>query len=166
VLRFPRRLYWTVEVALASMRTVRVEVAVRVNIELQNRCSTAELTRHYWVSCTLFIKLPPDFPASRLITAWNERQAQRMPMLFSPTIGAAVAARFWFLRAARILTQAPKCKPLFSTSYHRSRDFFCVTGRVNQRTNRGPGFLVCVAMASSWRGLECQKFIVLRLDAL
>jgi len=35
--------------------------------------------------------------AERLVTAWNERQAQRMPMLFSPTIGAAVAARFWFL---------------------------------------------------------------------
>ena len=26
--------------------------------------------------------------AERLITAWNERQAKRMPMLFSPTIGA------------------------------------------------------------------------------
>jgi hypothetical protein len=25
--------------------------------------------------------------AERLITAWNERQAKRMPMLFSPTIG-------------------------------------------------------------------------------
>jgi hypothetical protein len=28
--------------------------------------------------------------AARLITAWNERQAKRMPMLFSPTIGAAI----------------------------------------------------------------------------
>ena len=27
--------------------------------------------------------------AERLIVAWNERQAKRMPMLFSPTIGAA-----------------------------------------------------------------------------
>jgi hypothetical protein len=35
--------------------------------------------------------------AERLITAWNERQAKRMPMLFSPTIGAAVAAGYWFL---------------------------------------------------------------------
>ncbi|MFZ1149861.1 MAG: hypothetical protein WAR76_09030 [Xanthobacteraceae bacterium] len=26
--------------------------------------------------------------AERLIAAWNERQAERMPMLFSPTIGA------------------------------------------------------------------------------
>jgi hypothetical protein len=28
--------------------------------------------------------------AEQLVTAWNERQAKRMPMLFSPTIGAAV----------------------------------------------------------------------------
>jgi hypothetical protein len=27
--------------------------------------------------------------AERLIAAWNDRQAKRMPMLFSPTIGAA-----------------------------------------------------------------------------
>ena len=26
--------------------------------------------------------------AERLIAAWNERQAKRMPMLFSPTVGA------------------------------------------------------------------------------
>jgi hypothetical protein len=32
--------------------------------------------------------------AERLIAAWNERQAKRMPMLFSPTIGAAVRARY------------------------------------------------------------------------
>jgi hypothetical protein len=35
--------------------------------------------------------------AERLIVAWNERQAKRMPMLFSPTIGAAIASRHWFL---------------------------------------------------------------------
>jgi hypothetical protein len=35
--------------------------------------------------------------AERLIGAWNERQAKRMPMLFSPTIGAAVTAGYWFL---------------------------------------------------------------------
>ena len=32
--------------------------------------------------------------AERLIAAWNERQAKRMPMLFSPTIGATIAARY------------------------------------------------------------------------
>jgi hypothetical protein len=35
--------------------------------------------------------------AERLIGAWNERQAKRMPMLFTPTIGAAIAAGYWFL---------------------------------------------------------------------
>ena len=35
--------------------------------------------------------------AERLIAAWNERQGRRMPMLFSPTIGAAIAAQYWFL---------------------------------------------------------------------
>jgi hypothetical protein len=35
--------------------------------------------------------------AERLIDVWNERQAKRMPMLFSPTIGAAIGARYGFL---------------------------------------------------------------------
>jgi hypothetical protein len=30
--------------------------------------------------------------AEHLVAAWNERQAKRMPMLFSPTIGAAITA--------------------------------------------------------------------------
>jgi hypothetical protein len=35
--------------------------------------------------------------ADHLITVWNERQAKRMPMLFSPTIGAAITSGYWFL---------------------------------------------------------------------
>jgi hypothetical protein len=35
--------------------------------------------------------------AEGLIAAWNERQARRMPLLFTPTIGAALAARHHFL---------------------------------------------------------------------
>ena len=35
--------------------------------------------------------------AEGLIAAWNERQARRMPLLFAPTIGAALAARHHFL---------------------------------------------------------------------
>jgi len=30
--------------------------------------------------------------AERLIAAWNERQAKRMPMLFSPTIGRVIGS--------------------------------------------------------------------------
>jgi hypothetical protein len=43
--------------------------------------------------------------ADHLITVWNERQANRMPMLFSPTIGAAITAGYWFLRA-----RCPACR--------------------------------------------------------
>jgi hypothetical protein len=35
--------------------------------------------------------------AERLICDWNERQARRMPLLFVPTIGAAITARYWYL---------------------------------------------------------------------
>lgn len=43
--------------------------------------------------------------AEHLIAIWNERQAKRMPMLFSPTIGAAITAGYWFLRA-----RCPACR--------------------------------------------------------
>jgi hypothetical protein len=43
--------------------------------------------------------------AERLIAGWNERQAKRMPMLFSPTIGAAITAGYWFLRV-----RCPACR--------------------------------------------------------
>ena len=45
--------------------------------------------------------------AERLIGAWNDRQAKRMPMLFSPTIGAAVAARYWYL-----WVRCPACRTI------------------------------------------------------
>ena len=35
--------------------------------------------------------------ALRFVTEWNERQEKRAPLLFSPTIGAAIAAQHWFL---------------------------------------------------------------------
>jgi hypothetical protein len=34
--------------------------------------------------------------AERLIGDWNERQARRMPLLLAPTMGAALASRYWF----------------------------------------------------------------------
>jgi hypothetical protein len=42
--------------------------------------------------------------AQRLIAAWNERQAKRMPMLFSPTIGAAIVRAMrtsWFMKTQK-----------------------------------------------------------------
>ncbi len=43
--------------------------------------------------------------ANHLVAVWNERQAKRMPMLFSQTIGAAIAAGYWFLWA-----RCPACR--------------------------------------------------------
>ncbi|MFZ0990061.1 MAG: hypothetical protein WAN27_20300 [Xanthobacteraceae bacterium] len=45
--------------------------------------------------------------AERQITAWTERQARRMPMLFSPTIGAAINAGYWFL-----WVRCPACRTI------------------------------------------------------
>ena len=41
------------------------------------------------------------------LTAWNERQAKRMPMLFSPTVGAAISAGCWFL-----WVRCPACRTI------------------------------------------------------
>jgi hypothetical protein len=45
--------------------------------------------------------------AERLIAAWNERQALRAPMIFSPTIGAATRAGYWFL-----WVRCPACRTI------------------------------------------------------
>ena len=45
--------------------------------------------------------------AERLIGAWNERQALRAPMIFSPTIGAAIRAGYWFL-----WVRCPACRTI------------------------------------------------------
>jgi hypothetical protein len=55
--------------------------------------------------------------ADHLVAAWNERQAKRMPMLFSPTIGAAIAAGYWFLWAL-----CPACRTTGDVD-HRSLDW-------------------------------------------
>lgn len=52
--------------------------------------------------------------AERLIAAWNERQAKRTPMLFAPTIGAAIAARNWFL-----WVYCPACRNTSSVDLRR-----------------------------------------------
>ena len=54
------------------------------------------------------------------MTAWNERQAKRMPMLFSPTIGAAITAGYWFLRA-RGEAASPHDRQLLLESLSKAR---------------------------------------------
>ena len=53
--------------------------------------------------------------AERLIAAWNERQAKRAPMLFAPTIGAAISARHCGYGYA-----APPATPLTPSTCARS----------------------------------------------
>jgi hypothetical protein len=43
--------------------------------------------------------------AENLIATWNTRQGAHMPMLFSPTMGAAISARYWFL-----WVRCPECR--------------------------------------------------------
>jgi hypothetical protein len=45
--------------------------------------------------------------AERLIAVWNERQVRRAPMIFSPTIGAAITAGYWFL-----WVRCPACRTI------------------------------------------------------
>ena len=45
--------------------------------------------------------------AERLIAVWNERQALRAPMIFSPTIGAAIRTGYWFL-----WVRCPACRTI------------------------------------------------------
>jgi hypothetical protein len=45
--------------------------------------------------------------AKHLIATWNARQEAHMPVLFSPTIGAAIAARHWFL-----WVRCPACRTI------------------------------------------------------
>jgi hypothetical protein len=52
--------------------------------------------------------------AERLIAAWNERQALRAPMIFSPTIGAAIRAGYWFL-----WVRCPACRSTSSINCAR-----------------------------------------------
>src|SRR6202040_1822406 len=47
------------------------------------------------------------FEVAKCLIGGNERQAKRMPMLFSPTIGAAIAAGFWFL-----WVRCPACRTI------------------------------------------------------
>ena len=52
--------------------------------------------------------------AERLIGAWNERQGKQMPMLFSPTISAAITARHRFL-----WVRCPACRSTSSIDLRR-----------------------------------------------
>jgi hypothetical protein len=94
-------------------------------------------------------QIPED--AEQLVTAWNERQAKRMPMLFSPTIGAAITAGYWFLRA-----RCPACRTtgdvdLRTLDWHRGAAVTALTPALSCRACRPNGpfaELLCLSKSS------------------
>jgi hypothetical protein len=56
-------------------------------------------------------------PMLKCLSAWNEWQARRMPILFSPTMGPAVKAGYWFL-----WVRCPACR---TTNAIDSRSLDC-----------------------------------------
>jgi hypothetical protein len=52
--------------------------------------------------------------ALRLVEEWNARRERRMPMLFSPTIGAVIAAKYWFLHV-----RCPACRTTSSVDLRK-----------------------------------------------
>ena len=76
--------------------------------------------------------------AERLITAWNERQAKRMPMLFSPTIGAAIAARYWFLWVRCPACRTTNAIDLRTLDRHRDAAVISVIPALSCRSCRRP----------------------------
>ncbi len=89
--------------------------------------------------------------AEHLVTVWNERQAKRSPMLFSPTIGAAITAGYWFLRA-----RCPACRTtgdvdLRALDWHRGAAVTALTPALSCRScrpNAPFAELVCLSKAS------------------
>ena len=82
---------------------------------------------------------------------WNERQAKHMPMLFSPTIGAAITAGYWFLRA-----RCPACRTtgdvdLRGLDWHRGAAVTALTPALSCRScrpNAPFAELVCLSQSS------------------
>ena len=87
----------------------------------------------------------------KLIEAWNARQAAHMPMLFSPTIEAAITAGYWFLRA-----RCPACRTtgdieLRRLDWHRGAAVTALTPALSCRScrpNAPFAELVCLSKSS------------------
>jgi hypothetical protein len=74
--------------------------------------------------------------ADDLITVWNERQSKRMRMLFSPTIGAAITAGFWFLRARCPACRATGDVDLRTLDWHHGAAVITLTPALSCRSCR------------------------------
>src|ERR1700675_709722 len=89
--------------------------------------------------------------ADHLVAVWNERQAKRMPMRFSPTIGAAITVGYWFLRA-----RCPACRTtgdadLRELDWHRGAAVTALTRALSCRScwpNAPFAELLCLSKSS------------------
>jgi hypothetical protein len=87
----------------------------------------------------------------KLIESWNARQAAHMPMLFSPTIEAAITAGYWFLRA-----RCPACRTtgdvdLRTLDWHRGAAVTALTPALSCRScrpNAPFAELICLSRSS------------------
>jgi hypothetical protein len=89
--------------------------------------------------------------ADHLITVWNERQAMRMPMLFSPTIGAAITAGYWFRWACCSACRTTGDVDLRTLDWHRGAAVTALTPALSCRScrpNAPFAELVCLAKSS------------------
>jgi len=96
--------------------------------------------------------------AERLVAVWNERQKRQMPMLFAPTIGAAIAAGYWFLWVRCPACRTPSiCARSTGTTTRRLPVLFrrYPAGRAG-RTRRSPNWCTCREKASP---TKCAKSI-------
>jgi|SRR5579863_4491079 len=90
--------------------------------------------------------------AEKLIASWNARQEAHMPMLFSPTIGAAIAARRWFLWVRCPACQSINAIDLRTLDRHPDAAITSLVPwlscRSCRRTRHSPSWCGCQAPAS------------------
>jgi hypothetical protein len=67
-----------------------------------------------------------------LVADWNERQSKRMPMLFSPTIEAALLTNQWFLWVC-----CPACRTTAAVDLRRIHPGAAITSLIPPPSCRG-----------------------------
>jgi hypothetical protein len=86
--------------------------------------------------------------AERLVAAWNKRQAQRLSMLFAPTIGAAISTKHWYLWVLCPSCLAVSAFDLRRIRYHRYEPITYLVAAVSCRScwpNAPSPKLVCLS---------------------
>jgi hypothetical protein len=71
--------------------------------------------------------------AQRLVPEWNAHQERRMPMLFSPTIGAVLTAKHWYLHVRCPACRTTSCVDLRRIDMHREAALTALIPRLSCR---------------------------------